>query len=266
MNIYNGKHLKYPLTESEMEMIDQVWKFAELFNFRTLYINDYRSSIISIVKPKYSIEQFMEREDILNKFFWNLRWLIFPLWTNENMTKDEYKNFIDHNYKNLTELPQSLLLCEKMKYNNRRELQDKIDEYKSVNNYYRSFINKLVLIDDTNNLVYTKPIEGSSKIFDKNYFNLLTSTILTDRKLYEEIMSDPYKIKTRKIKLPEFYYEYDYPFPNLNFCAYNVHNDEERANRIRRLYYVDRAERNWYKLVRNIRHGPKDLLNLQFDR
>jgi len=251
MQIYTDKTLKYPLTEDEYKQIDKVWEFSDLFNFRTLYINEYRTKIISIMQSKYSLLDFLVLEDILNKLFWNLRWLLYPLWLNPNITQSEYQQMINSNYDNHDTLPDSLLLCQKKKYNNPRELQDEIDNFVK-NNYYRSFINKLIMIDNNNKIIYTKNIEGSAEIFNKNYFNLYTATILTNRKLYEEIMQNPLKITNKQVTLPEFYYEHDYAFPNINYCAYRIHDDEkERLNRIRRMYYSRDAEKNWYKLIRH---------------
>ena len=87
---------------------------------------------------------------------------------------------------------------------------------------------------------------------EKNYFNLYTTYILNDRKLYENIMKDPYSLKKKKIKIPEYYYEPDYAFPNLNYCVYKFGSKKDRMNRILKMYYVRdiNPEKNWYRIIR----------------
>jgi len=113
------------------------------------------------------------------------------------------------------------------------------------------------MIDDPNKIVYLKKIEGSSEIFGKNYFNLLCATILSDRNLYEEIMKDPYTIKDRKFTLPEFYYEHDYAYPNMNYCAYQIGTTKQKMDKILRMYYAKNAEQNWFKIIRRTREATR---------
>ena len=93
-------------------------------------------------------------------------------------------------------------------------------------------------------------MENSSHIFDKNYFNLLTMYILKNKQLYDQVMENPSIIKTMTLKLPEYYYQYDYGFPNLNYCVYEFGTEEQRKERIYKMYYADDAEKNWFKLIR----------------
>src|SRR5438132_788042 len=93
----------------------------------------------------------------------------------------------------------------------------------------------IYLTDYRNHLIttiITKPLEGSSDIFCKNDFNLYTSTILFDRDLYETIMHDPENKSIMNIRIPQFYYQQDYGFPNLNFMVYSFGDKEDWINRI----------------------------------
>lgn len=247
-NIYQDKILKYPLSDDELKLIDKVWEFSELFNFRTLYVSSYRKKIIKKITKKYTPSEFLIYENILDKLFWNLRWIIFPLWIFDGaISEKNYDAFIKNNYGQYKEIPNSLLLCEKTYYDNNNQLEKIINKF-LTGTYLRSFINKIIIIDTKNKLIYLKPIECSSNIFSKNYFNLYTSTISSSRKLYEKTMTYPYKEGTHPVQLPDFYYESDYAFPNINYCVYNIDNNETRLEKIKKMYFDTGAVKNWYKL------------------
>lgn len=222
--IYTDKQLKYPLTDSEYVNINDVWDFIKNFYFMTYTLHDYRSKLINKIAKKYTDKEFYRFELLVEKLFWNLRDR-----THIYFLTDSMKNMSD--LSPLQEGSCNDMIC-KM-YND---------------NSYRSFINKLVLIDDINNKYYYKKIEGSFKIFFKNEFNLYTSIVLFNRNLYEIIMMDPQKIKN--IYTPEFYYEYDYPFPNLNFGKPFIQSKKYRIKRIKKMYYDQNSENNWFKLLK----------------
>ena len=249
--IYMNSKFKYPLNINEYNKLDKAWEMINIFNTPFIFITDYRNYLIKKIRKKYTLNEFFELETIINKLFWNLRWMIFPLFINPEMTKVDYDNFINNNYNNHTELPNSLLLCKKIKYENEKDLDDKL---KNINcesaMYYRSFINKLIIIDYESKIIYNKEMEGSATIFSKNIFNLYTMTILFNRKLYEKIMNKPFTLKKHKIKLSNYYYQYDYGFPNLNYCVFSVGTNEYKINRIKKIYYNKSNKfEYWYKLI-----------------
>lgn len=251
-NIYTDKILKYPLDENDCNNLENVWKFVELFNYRTIYLHQYRKHVIEEVNKRYSIDEFLLYENILNKLFWNLRWMLFPFWDKENLSRKQYYEIIQNNYGENKNIPKYVLQCEKKKYATNRELMSIIKKEKIDKLYYRSFVNKLFVIDEKNREIYLKKMEGSVHIFNKNFFNLLTSTITTNKILYEGIMKDPFCLNTKldNICLPEFFYEFDYPFPNLNQCIYDTGNDDCHKYKIQKMYYDDNAEGNWFKIIR----------------
>lgn len=251
INIYNDRILKYPLTCNECEYIDQAWNFLNVFKYNTLYLHQYRDYIINNIVNNYSIDDFVKYENIINKLYWNLRWLLFPLWHNPEITGNEYEQFIVHNYGNYDCIPNYILMYNQKNYSSSNELKEIIRNAKMNDMYYRSFINKLIMIDPEHHQINIKPMEGSSHIFHKNYFNTITSTILTNRELYENIMSEPYSLKAKihNIVLPSYYYEFDYPFPNLNQCVYCIGNDDYHKYRIQKMYYDSNAEHNWFKII-----------------
>lgn len=250
-NIYKSDFLKYPLNKFEYELIEEVWDFINIFSKQYVFISDYRNYVIKTVNRRYTPDRFLIYESITNKMFWNLRWLISPLWIDENMTEDEYYENIKNNYGGTDTLSYVLLLCKSVKFEDEQDLNKKIKDILLNSTYYRSFINKILIVDKHNSILYAKQLEGSSDIFSKNYFNLLTMTILFDRKFYEEIMKNPYSIKNKKVELSKFYYQYDYGFPNLNFCTYDFGTQDQKLDRITKLYYNDikHKTRYWFKLI-----------------
>lgn len=223
MNVYNDKILKYPLTPNEIKHLDAVWKFIRIFNKSYLYICDYRDYLIKKINKRYTMDEFYLYESIANKLYWNLR------------------------HRLLEYFPQTETKCKLMKYVNGDDLDHKIrkiDQY--LGSYYRSFINKLIIIDPTDHTIYYKKMEGSSEIFNKNNFNLVTMHIFMNHEIYERLMNDPSDYK--KLELPEYYYQFDYGFPNINTCVYKFGTDETRKYRIKKLYFDGKSE-NWVKLI-----------------
>ena len=250
-NIYNDNLLRYPLTNNEISKVNEVWKLIDIINKPYIYVTEYRKYLIKKIRKYYTVEKFYEYEFIINKLFWNLRWLIFPLFINENFTENEYYTFIKNNYGNNNEIPKSLSLCESVSYNNEDDLDKKLKsahEYLDI--YYRSFINKLIIVDRDDKKIYYKKMDGSSNIFAKNYFNVYCMMILFDRKLYEKIMKNPYVIKNKEIELSNYYYQYDYGFPNLNFCKYQIGSVQSKLDRIKKMYYNKFNDFEfWYKII-----------------
>lgn len=219
MEIYTASSLLYPLTRDQIDQIDDVWNFLQTFRYEQAYtsLHLYRQSVIASVCNRYTCNEFCNYERIAEQLFWNLR--------------DKTGDFFTEN--NNTVITGSLE-----------------DMYSELirDNSYRSFINKLILINDVQNEYYYKRIEGSSPIFSKNSFNTVTGYLLFNRQLYENIMSDPRKIMY--VKIPAYYYQYDYAFPNLNYAKPFIQSDEYRRQRILKMYYDTDAESNWFRLIK----------------
>ncbi len=251
-DIYKSDILKYPLTDEEYGYLDGAWRFLKNFENKEIFNSDFRRNIIKNIRKNYSLNEFYTYESIINKLFWNLRWLSFPLWVKEGMSEADYTSFIKNNYKGYTDIPNSLLLCKSKDYKDINDAKQKLKKSDFFDQtYYRSFINKIVIVDKVNKKIITKPIEGSSYIFGKNYFNLLTISILFDRELYEEVMRKPYILNFMKIKLSKYYHQMDYGLPNINFCTYQIGHKEDMLERIEKMYYYkgDKYDKYWFKLI-----------------
>lgn len=255
LNPYIDKLLKYPLSEKEYKNIDKVWEFLEIFNDNYILTNSYRKKVINNIREKYTISEFYFYELILNKMFWNLRWLLVPYFMGNNQEILNEENNYMKIYANILKFPfpNELLNLEILKNYGNNNLK-KILENGILNetNYYRSFINKLVIIDKIDNKIFIKPMEGSSKIFKKNFFNQLSSNILFNRQLYEKVMLTPNNINYKNIKLPKYYHEIDYPFPNLNFCTYKFGTKKDYLKRIKKMYFLQdiKIDKYWFKLLK----------------
>lgn len=221
MNIFVDKELEYSLLADEYAIIDDVFEFINIFDFLTITLTEYRTTIIDKINKKIKLNDFYLYEKISEKLLWNLK----------NKTKHLYPtlaNCITCSY-DLTEEGISTVLS--------KFYED---------NSYRSFINKLVLIDDVNNKIHHRKMEGSAQIFDKNEFNLRLWVALRDRKTYESIMKKPKRIT--KLLIPEYYFSSDYAFPNLNFGKPFIYSDEFRKERIKKMYYLNESQKEWFKI------------------
>jgi hypothetical protein len=229
---------KYKLDKDEINLLDETWEFIEMFNQNFLYLSDIRSNIIKQIRASYSPDEFMKFESIANKLFWNLRWVMHKVWTGYESDK----------------LPYHLTLCKTKAYRNDDELDAKLMKIKMkyAGHYYRSFINKIIIVDKDKRLIYYKPMEGSANIFQKNYFNLMVGSIMKDRKLYEMVMKDPSIVLRINIPISQYYHQFDYLFPNLNFCEYKIGSDDDRMKRIKRMYYNEdgKIDKYWFKLIK----------------
>jgi hypothetical protein len=221
-HIYRNSRLKYPLSDKEYNDLDKVWKFLEEFKIGVYTLHKFRKKIIETINETYKVDEFFYFEKILDKMFWNLR--------------SEVAQFVDTRNVASFDISDMEIVVDK--------LHD--------DNYYRSFINKIINIDDKGKKIYYKSIEGSIPFFNNDYFNLLTSFILLDRGLYERVMGEPNNVVSimEHIELPKMYYEYDYPFPNLNMCCPLIGTDEFRIKKINKMYYDKDAENNWFQLIK----------------
>jgi len=218
MNAYIDHSLQYPLHKSEYNLMNKVWEFISIMTEPIRDFSSYRKDIIKTIKNKYSIDEFYRLEKITEKILWNIR-------HRSSYFFNEQHNIIDGTYTKI------------------------FNEYKKDNSY-RSFINKLILFDANDGCHYKK-MEGSSNIFDHNEFNVKTFMAIFNRNIYESCMNDPNNVK--KNEIPGFYYEMDYPFPNLNYYRPFIQDKNDRINRIQKMYYDIDSEKNWYKIIKPIK-------------
>jgi hypothetical protein len=237
--LYTDYTLAYPFTKDEIKNLIKAWTFFMEFRKIDLSLQHYRKELIRIISSKYTIDEFLFYEAIIDKLYWNLQEKLAKIWLNDP--------YIDT-------IPYSLTLSNAHPYLNTEQLRDIISD-NLKKDYYRSFINKLIIIDKTQNIVYTKDQESSIKFMGKNYFNLLGSAIMSSIQLYERILKEPHQIIFTKIPLPMYYHQLDYGFANFSLCAYNINDintiegKKYRLERIKKMYYLPNCENNWFKLI-----------------
>lgn len=239
--------LKFPLTSEEISKVDAAYDLLEIMTTRYYFVQDFRKHTIKKIRKMYSIEEFSELEDILNKLFWNVRWIVAPMFIGKDVLGDE--------------IPYSLSLCHKSSYTTKDDLYKKIqssDAYQ--HNFFRSSINKIFIVDKSSSTVYMKQMEGDSGIFGKNEYNALCARIFCDKNLCKAVITDPSILITTNV-LKDFQetpvaasnLEFDYGFPNLNMCSYSTGGKKFRREKIKRMYYYNKngkvSDKWWKKLL-----------------
>lgn len=200
--------------------MEDIYKFLSNFSYNSLYITNNRQTTIANLQ-KYTPEEFLKYEDILNDMFWNMK---------EKLMK-KFKKKVE---------------CKVFDYITEQDIKQKKKEILRGILYYRSFINKIILVDIKNKKIYYKPFQASISIASKSKLDLLCNYLLFNRELYEKIINDTNEIKN--VILPKYYYELDYLFPNLNYCKRNINDVETRLRKIKYMYYDKDGDENWFKL------------------
>lgn len=242
--------VKYSLTSKESDALEMAWKFLDVFNRNYIFVTQYRMHLIEILSKRYTPEQFLLYEGIINKLFWNLRHEVAKLWVHKPESREQFDQLLYFD-----ELPTSLTQCYVRPYRENGELEQLLQQNSIVLNtygsHYRSFINKLLIVDPVAQQVWFKPMEGSAEIFSKNHFNLYTMSLLFHRTLYDEFMKDPYGCRDMELTLPEYYFEFDYGFPNLNCCQFAIGREKDRMRRIQKMYYCTspKKDTNWHRII-----------------
>lgn len=230
-SVYTNESLKYPLNNNEYDKIGVVWSFLNRFMSAIISVSEYRKKLISSIREECNEDDFFKMEIICEKLLWNLIDKVKYLYKDNDFCIDC-----------ITDLNE----------NGIDEILDKFYE----DNSYRSFINKLILIDDTKGKIYHRPMEGSASLFKNNEMNSKVLKILAHRKLYEQIMKNPKKIQL--VETPKYYICGDYGFPNLNLGKPFIQSDNFRRKRIKNMYYNETYAKNeklrtsenyWYKLM-----------------
>lgn len=223
----------YKLLKGEINILDNYWKFIEIFYFNKNNknwingVHGYRYELIQKIREKYNAEDFYKYEKILNKLLWNL---------------------IEHFKFNIDNI--KIILKEK--------LYDKINV-----KHNRSFSHKQYLYNQKiNKKYYFKYYE---KISDYPIINAIFN-ILSKRELYDKVMSNKIDIKhsidyyfknynksNEEIYSSEYYYPTDYPFPNINLLFYNENKKELWIKRINALYFnkSNNINEDWYSFDEN---------------
>ena len=233
-DVYKDYTLPYQFNKIELDHLIKAWNFFMEFRKVNLTLHQYRRELIQNISLKYKPEEFLFYEGIVDKLYWNLQSRLAKIWLN-----DPY----------LDSIPYSLSLTKAEPYLNQSQYDYIVNE-SLKRDFYRSFINKLIVDDRTRHIIYTKDQEGSSTIMGKNYFNLLGSAIMSSIQLYERILHEPHLIIATNIPLPMYYHQLDYGFPNFSLIKPNVGSANWRKKKINYMYYDENSENNWFVLMK----------------
>jgi len=206
-NPYNNNYNKFDFTIEELKFIDESWKLIESFNTSYLTKMELREKTIKLVNKNYSIIEFDKLEIIIEKMFWNMIFLLNKILEN---------NFIEQNIK---QKDSSYGINKQVK---KIYLKNKI--------LSESYVNKIIINKD--NLIYYKYIYP-------NNFDIIISSIMTDRIIYETVYNNIDKLDINfiqtiisNINIKE---NFDYLFPNINTMIPFCYNN--RIERIKKYYF-----------------------------
>ncbi len=158
------------------------------------------------------MEDFYKYEIILNKLLWNL--LIKVKFNINNLliqsTLYINMNIVDNSRKS---------------FSHKQYLHNEINDKK----YFFVFYPNLINYDIVNKIFY----------------------IMSDRKLYDKVINGKKSIKSINPIVyvnhhPEksYYYPHDYVFPNINLLFYNENKKETWINKINKLYFTNKDNKN----------------------
>lgn len=204
INPYNNNNLKFSLSDIELKLIDDVWEFINKFRKTMLTRRKYKEFISKKIKKNYTIDQFYNLEKIVEKMYWNLSLKI----KKDIDIKSEI--FLKRNY-NLEKLKDKIL---------KRNVKIK-----------KSTIEKTFITTKNGDLLY--------KYNYPNDIDLLISSIIINRSIYETIMSEEEYIFNIEIEPYNNIVEFDYAFPNLNTIKFFTTDKNTRLKNISKMYYND---------------------------
>lgn len=203
------------LSREEQDNLDNVWEFLSHFKNNKLTLGAQRLKLIKTIQTKYTPEQFMQYEQIADKLLWNLR--------------DRLHEGRDNN-----------VHCTPYDNDCFREILSMV---KQQCNYFRSGINKSIIVDKNRSLILHKNPICSGPCFPKDDFDVITMNLLFNKELYQAVIKDPTIMD--RIAIPEYYKLVDYGFPNLSTLNYSITSD--KLERIKRMYYGP-DDREWFRL------------------
>jgi len=101
-----------------------------------------------------------------------------------------------------------------------------------------SYTHNLLLFDSKSNSLFLNNKIRSTILLRK------ILSVFKNREDYNKLIKNSNYLKELE-PLPDYYYSYDYPFPNVNLFFYNQNNKEVWLKNIKRLYYSN-DDKYWY--------------------
>lgn len=214
---YHNDKIKYKYSDDEINSINDAWNLLDNFKRMELTLFEYRKRIIKYVQMNYDLEKFLKIESIIEKIYWNM------------------KSIIDEEFNLNLNNESQIIKC--------KNIEEAKERAYGLYHFRRSYINKIILIDDIDNSVYI------NKAFLLNTEeHRLVDRIISNRSAYETFMIDNKKGLELAQSLDRVY-DTTYAFPNLNSSLYNIGSLELKRRRIKKLFYSDEEGEYWFKLI-----------------
>ena len=219
INPYNNNHNKYDFTIEELKSIDFAWELINMFNITFLTKMELREKMITYINKKYNVEEFDRLEIIIEKMFWNLIFIVNKILEN---------NFIEQTIK---------------------QKDNSYDLTKQIRRIYKK--NKLLCESYINKIIDFKDDKLYYKYNYPNNFDIIISSIMSDRIIYETIYNNIDKLDINfiqsiisNINIKE---NFDYLFPNINtIIPFSYKN---RIERIKKYYFNNKFDALWFQFI-----------------
>jgi len=213
MNPYNNKYLLYVLSENELSLVDKMWEFISVFRISSHTRAEYRYIVMKEIRKKYTVDDFLILELIVEKIYWNLL-----------------------NILNIRLGLDSVTHIKKISKSDKIKQKNKILQRSSVSesSVRKSFI-----------------MSGNKIIYKYNYpddVDLIMGSIMVNRSIYQTLMSNPDDIRLSALDIEPYHniVEFDYSYPNLNTLVPFLLDKEQRIKNIKKMYYQTDNSYNWF--------------------
>jgi hypothetical protein len=203
---YTNNKLMYPIQNNEIINIDKAWEILTIFRKSHYTYSDYQKYCVKTISKNYTLNEFAEIENIIEKMYWNLK---------------KHLRMID---KPIIEIG----------FENIIKIQNKIFNQNKF--MTKNILRKaLIYIENKDIILY--------KFNYPNITDLLISSVMINRSIYEQIMSTPSAdIRyLEKLRLESYvnHITFDYAFPNLNTMIPFYDNNVNRINKTKKMYYLN---------------------------
>jgi len=215
INPYTNEYIQYSLTYDEIKIIDNIWILIMMLRHSKFTKIQYRMYIKHNIKHNYDIDTFYKYEYIIEKLYWNLAFVMKKILSDIDIHNAYHK--VSVKSKQDIELHTNMIM-------KRNPLLTEGTKH------------KFIIYDDKDKLLMYKTVYPNS-------FDIIVSSVMTDRSIYETIMSDPKNITIEKINTMILNYydnpiEFDYGYPNLNTIAPYIQSKKTKYDNIYNSFYA----------------------------
>lgn len=227
MSIYNNKDLKFQFDNDEYEYIEKSWDIIKSMKYNGEPIYKYRSGLIENLSSDMTISDFLKCEKIIEKLYWNMKHILKNI---IGLSDNSSYDIFDYNENSNIFLIKDSIISKK--------------------NYYESYINKMIIIDDKESKIYVKNTDYPFYNTTKNKLESVSQYIMNNRSTYESIIQnhDNFYQLIDENNISEILF-FDYGFPNLNTIKPFVSSDKFRRKKMYEMYYGINPSCKWSEII-----------------